>query len=74
MDKDNKGKKIPHKVLRYFRLMPYLQWLLQSSCSAKDMSWHDDSRDKTEGILRHPADVEAWQNFAKKYPDFADEP
>lgn len=74
IDKDTKGKKVPHKVLRYFPLEPRLKRLYKSSHTAKDMTWHDVGRTKTDGILRHPADAAAWKNFDKMYPDFAKEP
>ena len=34
------------------------------------MRWHDESRNK-DGILRHPADGEAWKSFDARYPDFS---
>ncbi|XP_074316513.1 uncharacterized protein LOC141652804 [Silene latifolia] len=40
---------------------------------ANDMKWHVMERTK-DGILRHPADAEAWSSFDNKYPEFALEP
>lgn len=37
------------------------------------MRWHEESRAK-DGVLRHPADFEAWRNLNDRYPDFAAEP
>ena len=32
-----KGKKVPHKVMRYFLLTPHLKWLYASRHTAEDM-------------------------------------
>lgn len=37
------------------------------------MRWHHDER-KKDGILRHPADSEAWKCFDSKYHEFARDP
>jgi hypothetical protein len=34
------------------------------------MRWHTDSR-TNDGVLRHPADGEAWKAFDNLYPDFS---
>ncbi|KAM6547332.1 hypothetical protein CsatB_019008 [Cannabis sativa] len=69
-----KGKKIPHKKMHYFPITPRLQRLFMSRHTAADMRWHKEKRVDTEGVLRHPADAEAWKDFDKQYPDFAKEP
>ncbi|CAL5419916.1 unnamed protein product [Camellia sinensis] len=69
-----KGKKIPHKVLRYFPLKPRLQRLFISRKTAIDMKWHKDKRVEEENVLRHPADSEAWKDFDKKHESFAKDP
>ncbi|XP_028076149.1 uncharacterized protein LOC114278323 [Camellia sinensis] len=69
-----KGKKIPHKVLRYFPLKPRLQRLFISRKTAIDMKWHKDKRVEKENVLRHPADSEAWKDFDKKHESFAKDP
>ena len=56
------GKKIPHKVLRYFPLTPRLRRLYMSSQRAKDMRWYID-KDVDDGTIRHPADSEKWKEF-----------
>lgn len=56
---DGKGKKIPHKILRYFPLTPRLQRLYMSRHTASEMRWHKEKRVDTDGVLRHPADSEA---------------
>lgn len=38
------------------------------------MKWHDVDCDKTEGVLRHSAEAEAWKNFDRKFFDFANDP
>ncbi|XP_070019584.1 uncharacterized protein [Nicotiana sylvestris] len=69
----NDARKIPAKVLRYFPLKPRLQRLFMSSETCKAMRWHHDERIK-DGVLRHPADSEAWKNFDNKYLEFAGDP
>ncbi|XP_075654732.1 uncharacterized protein LOC142624887 [Castanea sativa] len=67
------GKKIPHKVLRYFPLTPRLRRLYMSGQRAKDMKWYIDKR-VDDRIMRHPTDSEEWKEFDLQYPDFALEP
>ncbi|GLT30511.1 hypothetical protein SLA2020_053070 [Shorea laevis] len=61
------------KILRWFPLIPRLQWLYMSSKTASLMRWHDEERTK-DGLIRHPADSLAWKHFDEKYPDFAVDP
>jgi len=65
--------KVPRKVLRYFPLKPRLQRLFTSPEIASDMTWHHDRRLK-DGVLRHPADSEAWKHFDTTNPGFARDP
>ncbi|XP_031279787.1 uncharacterized protein LOC116138206 [Pistacia vera] len=67
------GKKIPRKVLRYFPLKQRLQRLFMSSKTASDMRWHHEERPQ-DGILRHPADSDAWKSFDILHPGFSREP
>ena len=53
-----KGKKVPHKVIRYLLLTPRLKWLYASRHIAEDMRWHYDKRSMVDGVLRHPTDGE----------------
>ncbi|XP_060671841.1 uncharacterized protein LOC132803267 [Ziziphus jujuba] len=69
-----KGKRIPQKVLRYFPITPRLQRLFTSRHTAIDMRWHKEKRPNTNGVLRHPADGEAWKHFDEQYPIFAMDP
>ncbi|CAM8982970.1 unnamed protein product [Rhodiola kirilowii] len=66
-DDDNK---IPRKVVRYFPLTPRLQRLYMSPHIAKGMRWHGERKVK-KGLIRHPADSEAWKEFDINFPDFA---
>ncbi|RVX00750.1 hypothetical protein CK203_026403 [Vitis vinifera] len=69
---DGKGKKIPHKSLRFFPLKPRLQRLFMSRHTTSDMRWHKEKR-VDDGVLRHPADAEAWKSFDRMYPSFSSE-
>ncbi|WVZ85686.1 LOW QUALITY PROTEIN: hypothetical protein U9M48_032581 [Paspalum notatum var. saurae] len=69
-DNEQKRKKKPAKVLRYFPLLPRLQRLFSTNKTSDDMRWHDLGRTK-DGKLRHPADGEAWKDFDRRYPEFA---
>jgi hypothetical protein len=64
------SKRRPVKVLRYFSLIPRLQRLFMSQHTAPHMRWHADGRTK-DGVLRHPADGEAWKSFDNIHPGFA---
>ncbi|XP_052625734.1 uncharacterized protein LOC111902535 [Lactuca sativa] len=72
IDKNTKGKKVPHKVLRYFPVTPRLRRLYCSRHTAKNMIWHSNRRSE-DGVMIHPVDGEHWQDFDKKYPDFSSE-
>ena len=37
------------------------------------MRWHDEERVK-DGLLRHPTDAKAWEDFDVKHSDFALDP
>ena len=53
-----KGKKVPHKVMRYFSLTPHLKRLYTSRYIAKYMRWDYDKRSMVDGVLRHLTDGE----------------
>ena len=74
VDDNNKGKMVPHKVLRYFPLASRLKHLYGCRHTAKKMRWHYTDRPKEEGVLRHPVDGKAWKDFDSNFPDFANEP
>ncbi|XP_071687964.1 uncharacterized protein [Rutidosis leptorrhynchoides] len=73
-DKNTTGKKVPHKVMRYFPLTPRLQRLYKSRFTANHMTWHASGQCTEAGKMHHPVDGTAWKNFNAKYPDFASEP
>jgi hypothetical protein len=63
-------KKCPVKVLRWFPLIPRLQRLFMSEHIAPHMRWHEKDCTK-DGVLRHPADSEAWKSFDLLHPEFS---
>ncbi|KAH7838225.1 hypothetical protein Vadar_023686 [Vaccinium darrowii] len=69
---DGKGKKIPHKILRYLPLTPRLQRLYMNSEIAEDMRWHNDKR-VDDDQMRHPVDAPQWKEFDRMYPEFSQE-
>ncbi|XP_021979379.1 uncharacterized protein LOC110875489 [Helianthus annuus] len=73
VDKDTKGTKVARKVLRYFPLTPRLRRLYCSRHIAKDMIWHSIGRSE-DGTMCYPVDGFSWQDFDKKYPNFAMKP
>ncbi|XP_076885268.1 uncharacterized protein LOC143534737 [Bidens hawaiensis] len=73
IDPNTKGKKVPHKVMRYFPLTSRLRRRYEPRFTAKDMIWHNTGS-STDGMMRHPVDGKAWQEFDKRHPDFAKEP
>ena len=68
-----KKKKKPTKILWRFPLKPRLQRLFMSPETANHMKWHANGR-VNDGLLRHPADSEAWKSFDSKYIEFSSEP
>nr|MCH9869342.1 hypothetical protein [Serratia marcescens] len=67
------SKPRPKKTMRYFPLTGRLQRLYMSTATAKHMTWHRDVP-RSDGVLSHPADGEAWKDLDEKYPLFAAEP
>jgi hypothetical protein len=72
-ESSKRSKKKPAKVLRWFPLKQRLQRLFMSSKTASHMKWHHDGR-VNDGLLRHPADGQAWKAFDAQYADFASDP
>jgi hypothetical protein len=72
VDKNTKGKKIPHKVLRHFPVADRLRRMYCCRHTAINMPWHKTGR-SVDGILRHPVDGTSWQEFDSRYPEFASE-
>ncbi|XP_023753719.2 uncharacterized protein LOC111902075 [Lactuca sativa] len=73
VDENTKGKKVAHRVLRYFPVTPRLQRLYCSRHTAKDMIWHSTEQSKDSTMI-HPVDGTSWKKFDMKYPDFSREP
>ncbi|PKU75846.1 uncharacterized protein LOC110096851 [Dendrobium catenatum] len=70
---DGKGKKIPHKILRYFPITSRLQWLFMSRKTAHEMRWHKENQIVDENLLRHPVDSKVWKDFDISFPWFAED-
>ena len=71
--KDPERKRIPQKVLRHFPMVPRLQRMFVSKEAAEETQWHKLKRQPQEKEMSHPADGEAWQDFDRQYPDFAED-
>ncbi|KAL6551327.1 hypothetical protein OROMI_021815 [Orobanche minor] len=67
------GKKIPHKILRYFPVKPRLQRLFMSSKTSKKMVWHKQ-KCMDDDYMRHPADSTAWKDFDSEFTQFYNDP
>ncbi|GJU55374.1 hypothetical protein Tco_1229088 [Tanacetum coccineum] len=74
---DNKTHKvyenIPAKVMWYFPTIPRLQRLFKLESISEDLRWHATRR-ITYGVLRHPADSQAWRTIDEKFPEIAKDP
>jgi hypothetical protein len=64
------SKKRLAKILGWFPLISRLQRLFMSQRTTQNMRWHAEGRTK-DGVLRHPADGQAWKSFDNLYPDFS---
>ncbi|GJQ92771.1 putative transposon, En/Spm-like protein [Tanacetum coccineum] len=73
---DNKTKKvyenIPAKVMWYFPIIPRLQRLFKIESISEDLRWHVTRR-ITDGVLRYPADSQAWCTIDEKFPKIAED-
>jgi len=56
----------------YLPIIPRLQTMFASTQITQHMTWHDES--KTQGMLCHPSDGEAWKHFNRKHPSFSNNP
>ncbi|GKA88420.1 putative transposon, En/Spm-like protein [Tanacetum coccineum] len=74
---DNKTHKvyenIPTKVMWYFPIIPRLQRLFKIRSISEDLRWHATRR-IIDGVLRHPADSQAWHTIDEKFPKIAEDP
>ncbi|GJS35895.1 putative transposase-associated domain-containing protein [Tanacetum coccineum] len=64
---------IPAKVMWYFPIIPRLQRLFKIQSISEDLRWHATRR-ITDGVLRHPADSQAWRTIDEKFPEIAEDP
>ncbi|GKA46910.1 uncharacterized protein Tco_0739793 [Tanacetum coccineum] len=71
---DNKTHKVYENILAnviwYFPIIPRLQRLFKLESISEDLRWHATKR-ITDGVLRHPADSQAWRTIDEKFPEIA---
>ena len=53
------SRRVPHKVLRHFPLIPRLQRIFDAQGIAADAEWHETKREKNTDEMSHLADGEA---------------
>ncbi|GJW30593.1 putative transposon, En/Spm-like protein [Tanacetum coccineum] len=74
---DNKTRKVYEnilaKVMWYFPIIPRLQRLFKLESISEDLRWHATRR-IADGVLRHPADSQAWRTIDEKFPKIAKDP
>ena len=68
-----KNKKVPHKILRYFPLIPQLQRLYMNDTTSAYIRWHTEELVK-DGKVRHPTNSLAWKHVDETYRHFAFDP
>lgn len=66
-------EKIPANVMWYFPIIPRLQRLFKITSISEELRWHATRR-KTDGVLRHPADSQAWRTIDNEFPEIANDP
>jgi hypothetical protein len=67
------NKRVPQKVLWHFSLISRLRRMFLSSKTAKDARWHQSKRKLVNNELSYLADGEAWKEFNKSLPKFAED-
>ncbi|XP_066323971.1 uncharacterized protein [Miscanthus floridulus] len=67
-------KRVPHKVLRHFPLLPRLKRIFASKRTSKETQWHQKKRTPVNNVMSHPADGEAWKDFDRREKTFASDP
>jgi len=70
---ETRNKKVPHKVLRHFPLLPRLKRIFASKRTSEETQWHKKTRTPVDNVMSHPADGEAWKEFDTREPTFADD-
>ena len=71
---ESRTKRVPHKVLRHFPLLPRLKRIYASKRTSEETQWHKKVRKPVENVMSHPADGEAWKAFDRREPSFAEDP
>ena len=66
------GEAVPVEVLRHFPIIPRIKSMFRCKSIAQLMSWHAKSR-SIDGVMRVPADSDAWKHVDSKWPMFAGE-
>jgi len=56
----------------YLPIIPRLQRMFASMETTQHMTWQYEN--KSQGVLRHPSDGEAWKHFDRKHESFASDP
>jgi hypothetical protein len=73
--KDGTGtKRVPHKVLRHFPLIPRLKRIFASKRTSQETRWHKEVRTPVDNVMSHPADGEAWKDFDRREKTFSADP
>ncbi|XP_066396301.1 uncharacterized protein [Miscanthus floridulus] len=67
------NKRVPHKVLRHFPLLPRLKRIFASKRTFEETQWHKKMRTPVDNVMSHLADGEAWKEFDTREPTFADD-
>ncbi|XP_066334498.1 uncharacterized protein [Miscanthus floridulus] len=67
-------KRVPHKVLRHFPLLPRLKRIFASKRTSEETQWHQKKRTPVNNVMSHPADGEAWKDFDRREKTFASDP
>ncbi|XP_066364931.1 uncharacterized protein [Miscanthus floridulus] len=70
---ETRNKRVPHKVLRHFPLLPRLKRIFASKRTSEETQWHKKMRTPVNNVMSHPADGEAWKEFDTREPTFADD-
>src|SRR5207237_7607759 len=70
-----KKRKISAMVMWYLLVIARLKRLFSNPRDSELMSWHfEQTRNKNDEKLRHPADASQWRKIDIMYPDFGREP
>src|SRR3989337_4116786 len=68
-------KRIPHKVLRHFLIIPRLQRMFHDAQTREDVLWHSRNQEyRDRNVMSHPSHGSDWTSFNLKHEEFAAEP